>query len=99
MLNEPLSNSDADRLARECIKAGRWSFARHAIQALLADRKTDQDALRVARSGRTIRCEQTPEGEWRYRMLGSGMDVIVAFQVEADAVSIRFITVFISNKR
>jgi hypothetical protein len=83
MGREPLSNDDAKRQAGSIVRSGQVDITRHARQAMLADRITDVEVLRVLTAGRVEFSEQVPSGQWRYRILAGNVVVVFALASEA----------------
>jgi hypothetical protein len=84
-MDEPLAPDAARKLIREILRAGRFTYSRHAKEELLADGLTTIDSENVLRGG-VIRPSELEHGTWRYRVDTSRITVVVAFRSHHELV-------------
>jgi hypothetical protein len=84
-MDEPLAPDAAKKLIREILRAGRFTYSRHAKEELLADGLTTVDCENVLRGG-VVRPGELEHGTWRYRVDTSRITVVVAFRSEHELV-------------
>ncbi len=85
VVDEPLALDVAKRLIREILRAGRFTWSRHAKAELLTDDLTTVDCENVLRGG-VVRPGEFERGTWRYRVETSRITIVVAFRSEHELV-------------
>jgi len=82
-MDEPLSNQEAQKRAREVLKSGTVFFTPHAQRAMTDDGLTAVDIENVLRPG-WVEMSEYENGEWRYRVRTNRIALIVAFASETE---------------
>lgn len=87
LFEEPLGPAEAKGLIRAILKAGLFSYSRHAKEEMLRDAMTTLDCENILRAG-VVRPPEYDRGTWRYRVETARMAVVVAFRSETEMVVI-----------
>jgi hypothetical protein len=83
--DEPLGPEAARWRIREILRAGRFTYSRHAKEELFADDLTTVDCENVLRGG-VVGSGAFERGTWRYRVETSRITVVVAFRSEHELI-------------
>ena len=84
-LIEPLKPDGAKQLIRRILKSGRFTYARHAKEEMLADDLTTVDCENILRGG-VVRPPDFEKGSWRYRVETRRMAVVITFRSSEELV-------------
>jgi len=85
VMDEPLAPDATKKLICEILRAGRFTYSRHAKEELLADDLSTLDCENVLRGG-AVRPGEFEHGTWRYRVETGRITVVVAFRSEHELV-------------
>ena len=77
-LQEPLSATDAKRMARTVMRTGELTFSKHARERMEEREFQSTDVTNVLRGG-TVDDVHFESGSWRYRFNTRTMQVVVVF--------------------
>jgi len=83
--DEPLGPDAARRRIREILRAGCFTYSRHAKKELLADDLTTVDCENGLRGG-VVGSGEFERGTWRCRVETSRITVVVAFRLERELI-------------
>lgn len=84
-MDEPLAPEAAKRLILDILRAGRFTYSKHAKEELLADDLTTVDCENVLRGG-VARPAEFEHGTWRYRVETRRITVVLAFRSAQEMV-------------
>lgn len=84
-MDEPLAPEAARRLIQEILRAGTFTYSKHAKDEMLADDLTTVDCANALRGG-IVRPGELERGTWRYRVETNRIAVVIAFRSERELV-------------
>ena len=82
MLEEPLCDQEAKKLAANIVASGTVFFSRHARKEMTTDGVTEVEVIRALRGGR-VELSELIDGTWRYRQRAGDLCVVLAFRSDA----------------
>lgn len=86
--NEPLSNRDAERLAKRLIQDGTFVDPTHLRREMAKDDLKLPDVLNVVRCGSIVNAPERENGSWRYRIQTSRIVVVIAFEAPDQIIGV-----------
>lgn len=84
-LGEPLDPQTAQRLIREILSGGVFTFSKHCEVEMAADNLKTPDCVNVLRAG-VVEQPEFDRGTWRYRVRTPRIVVVAAFRSSKELV-------------